>query len=245
MSSVKAARHAGPEFLAFDSADELNAALAGEIAARLSAAIARSGRASFVVPGGTTPGPLYDVLAARDVPWERVTIALSDERWTDPGSARSNEFLTRTRLMTAKAAGARLVPLKTAHAQARDGEAQANAAVAAIARPFEVVLLGMGTDGHTASLIPGAEGLAGALDVTDPALVRAVHPPDLANMGERMTLTLRCLLGARWIVILIRGEDKRAAYRVAMNGTDVLAAPVRALLHQSDTPVSVFWSAAQ
>ncbi|HEY7978808.1 MAG TPA: 6-phosphogluconolactonase, partial [Rhizomicrobium sp.] len=121
-------------------------------------------------------------------------------------------------------------------------EADLNAAIAAMHRPFDIVGLGMGADGHIASLIPEAAGLARALDRNDPALVRAINPPDVAAMGERMTLTLRAILNAHWIVLLIRGDEKLQAYKHALDGADVLAAPVRAVLHQSAVPVSVFWS---
>jgi 6-phosphogluconolactonase len=210
----------------------MHEALAGEIVARLGT--------SLVVSGGTTPATLFDVLARRAAPWSGVTVTLADERWVDPASPRSNEHLVRTRLLTAAAAVARFVPLKTADLRARDAEGAVNAAIAAIARPFDVVLLGMGDDGHTASLIPNAEGLARALDTSDPALARAVAPPGLE---ERMTLTLRALLETRWIAILIQGAAKRAAYEKAMAGRDVAQAPVRAVLHQDAVPVAVFWTA--
>lgn len=231
-----------PLFRGFRNAEDLFTVLAGEIATRLADGVARNRRASFVISGGTTPGDLYDVLAAHDAPWKDVAVTLSDERWTDPISERSNEHLARTRLLVGKAAAARLVPMKTADTHAREAEAAVGAAIAAMPRPFDVTLLGMGTDGHTASLIPSSEGLARALDRADPALVRAVNPPNVTHMGERMTLTLRAVLASRWIAVLIRGEAKLAAYKQALAGSDVLAAPVRAVLHQAEVPVSVFWS---
>jgi 6-phosphogluconolactonase len=233
---------AEPSFLGFRRPEDLYAGLAGEIAARLAAGIERNGSASLVASGGTTPGPLYEVLAAYDLAWRNVWVTLSDERWTDPGSARSNEHLARSRLLAGKAAAAHLVPLKTAHPHAAQAEGEAGAAVAAMPRPFDVVLLGMGTDLHIASLIPGADGLAQALDRNDPALVRAIAPPNLAAFGERLTLTLRAILESRWIVLLIRGETKLVAYKRALAGHDVLSAPVRAVLQQSRAPVSVYWS---
>jgi 6-phosphogluconolactonase len=144
--------------------------------------------------------------------------------------------------LTAKAAAARLVPLKTAHPHAAQAESESNAALAAMPRPFDVVLLGMGVDLHIASLIPGAGGVAKALDRNEPQLVRAVEPQDLAALGERLTLTLRAILDSRWIVLLIRGEAKLAAYRQALSGRDVVSAPVRAVLQQVHVPVSVYWS---
>jgi 6-phosphogluconolactonase len=243
MNNLATAGIAQPEFRDFRNADEMYATLATEIAARLTASVARNSRAGFVASGGTTPGALYDVLATREAPWKDVAITLSDERWIDPGSSRSNENLARTRLMTANATRAHLVPMKTTQDHPRDAEGSVDAAIAAMPRPFDAVLLGMGTDGHTASLIPGAQGLARALNCSDPALVRAIDPPDIAAMGERMTLTLRAILDARWIALLIRGEEKLAAYKWALAGSDVLEAPVRAVLHQAGVPVSVFWSA--
>ena len=229
-----------PLFRGFRNARDMLTVLADEITGRLAASAARG--ASMVVPGGTTPGDLYDVLADRSLDWKDVSITLSDERWIETSSDRSNEKLARSRLLVDRAAKAELVPLKTAHAHARDAEAEVNAAIAGMPRPFDVVLLGMGTDGHTASLIPGSSGLARALDASDPALVRAIDPPDVTAMGERMTLTLRALLDARAIFLLIRGETKLDAYKHALSGHDILEAPVRAVLHQSKTPVSVFWS---
>jgi 6-phosphogluconolactonase len=231
-----------PEFRSFASAPDMFQALAQEITALLAKGAAAHGRASLVVSGGTTPAPLYDLLSKRDAPWAQTVVTLSDERWVEPTSDRSNEKLVRTHLLIGKAAAASLVPFKTAKPHADEAEAEVHAALAAMPLPFDVMLLGMGTDGHTASLIPGAKGLERALDLDDPMLARAVHPPKLSEMGERMTLTLRGILNSRLIIILIKGDDKLAAYRDALAGNDVLAKPVRAVLHQSDVPVSVFWS---
>lgn len=243
MSNPASVGHPGPSFHEFRSADALYTDVAHAIARRLSTAVTRDGRASFVAPGGTTPGAMFDILARCAAPWKDIEITLSDDRWIETTSDRSNEKLVRARLLTANAAAANLIPFKTSHSHAHEAENELNATIAAMRRPFDVVALGMGTDGHIASLIPGAAGLARALDRNDPALVRAVNPPDLAAMGERMTLTLRAILDARWIVLLLRGEEKLAAYRRALDGTDVLDAPVRAVLHQQDVPVSVFWCA--
>lgn len=220
------------------------AALAGDIAARLTSAISRNGQASLVAAGGSTPGGLYDLLAQRKLNWSRVSVTLSDERWIGVDFDSSNEKLIQTRLLVAEAKAARLVPLKTGHTHACDAQPEVQAALAAMPRPFDVVLLGMGTDGHIASLIPDAAGLAAAMDRQDPALVRAVNPADLPAMGERLTLTLRAILDAQAIYLLIKGEAKRAAYRHALAGSDILEAPVRGVLHQTATPVSVFWSPA-
>jgi 6-phosphogluconolactonase len=244
MSNAVATPMGSPTFHAFRSERQMFTTLAEDIAARLTSALARHGRASLVAAGGSTPGPLYDALARHKINWSRVSVTLSDERWIDASDDGSNEKLVRTRLLVGEAASAQLVPLKTAHPHASDAVEEVQAAVAAMPRPFDIVLLGMGTDGHIASLIPHAEGLAAALDRHDPALVRAVNPPNLAAMGERLTLTLPAILDARAIYLLIKGEAKNAAYQRALAGSDMLEAPVRSVLQQAGTPVSVFWSAS-
>jgi len=242
MSDARVRDVAQPAFRTFRDADAMHGVLAAEIADRLAAGVSRRGVASMAVPGGTTPGPLYDVLSRQSAPWKNVAITLTDERWTDPTSGKSNEWLTRSRLMQSEAADVRLVPLKTRHATAKDAQGEVEAALCTITRPFDVVLLGMGTDGHIASLIPGAKGIEQAMQSADPALVRAITPADTFRLGERMTLTLRAILDARWIAILIRGEAKRDGYEIALAGDDALAMPVRAVLHQAFVPVSLFWA---
>jgi 6-phosphogluconolactonase len=226
----------------FPDAADMYRDLADDIVARLTAGVAARGAASFVASGGTTPGDLFDILAERDAPWDRVFVTLSDERWVPPTADASNEKLIRSRLLRAKASGARLVPMKTDQAHPRDAETVVSAAISAMPRPFDVTLLGMGNDGHTASMFPGSDGLALALDTKSPLLVRGIHPANLDKTGERMSLTLRALLDSRLIVILIRGDTKLEAYRAALAGNDVHAMPVRAVLQQSAAPVQVYWA---
>jgi 6-phosphogluconolactonase len=217
-------------------------ALADEVVRRLGEGVSLRGKASLVVPGGTTPGSFFDRLSPRAAPWEHVVVTLSDERWTDPSSDRSNEKLVRTRLLVGPALAAQLVPLKTGRAHASESELEVHAALAQVPRPFDIVLLGMGTDGHTASLIPGSQGLTSALDLGDPMLARAILPPEPTNMGERMTLTVRALLDSRMIFVLIKGEAKLEAYRKALAGHDARRAPVRAVVWQTSTPVAIYWA---
>jgi 6-phosphogluconolactonase len=231
-----------PSVIRFDDAAGLTGALADHIVARLSDGVRRHDAASFVASGGTTPGVLFDALATREAPWHRIVITTTDERWVSPDDDRSNEKLVRTHLIKNRAASAKLVPLMTRHASPAEAEAEVDRAVAAMPRPFDVTLLGMGTDGHIASLFPGAKELGAALDSHSPALVRAMTPPDFAKTGARMSLTLRAILASRLIVVLIRGEEKMNTYRLAMAGTDALEMPVRAVLHQTAVPVEVYWS---
>jgi 6-phosphogluconolactonase len=226
----------------FPDAAAMMQALADEIVSRLVAGVTARGAASLVASGGTTPGELYDILAERAAPWDRVSVTLSDERWVAPTADASNEKLIRTRLLRDKAAAAQFVPMKTPHGTPRDAEATVSEALAAMPRPFDATLLGMGDDGHTASLFPGSEGLDRALDVHSRALACAIRQTSGAETSERMSLTLRAILDSRLVVILIRGDAKLATYREALSGGDVEAMPVRAVLRQSVTPVRVYWA---
>jgi 6-phosphogluconolactonase len=226
----------------FAQADEMFRILADEIAAQLRQGIVARGTASFVASGGTTPGALYDTLSERDLAWDKVFVTLSDERWVSPGSTDSNENLLRTRLLRGKAVSAHLVPFKTRDASPLDAEAGVDHAIASMPLPFDVTLLGMGDDGHTASLFPNAEGLSEALDLSSPALVRAIAPKNAAGSSQRMSLTLRAILASRLIVVLIRGQAKLATYIEAASGDDERAMPVRAVLHRATAPVETFWA---
>jgi 6-phosphogluconolactonase len=241
MSNAAQCPLSDPDFRAFATAEELYATLAQEITARVNASVIQNLGASMVVPGGTTPGALFDVLARSAAPWANVEITLSDDRWTATASHRTNESMVRSRLLTGNVAKSLFVPLRTKAAHARFAEADLNAAIAAMRRPFDVTVLGMGLDGHIASLLPGAAELDRALDRNDTALACAIHPGDPA-LGERITLTLRALLDSRQIVLLLRGPAKRDAYRWALTGVDAREAPVRAILHQRQTPVSIYWA---
>jgi 6-phosphogluconolactonase len=219
----------------FETAEAMARVLAEEIADRLRAGLRERGSASLAVAGGTTPGELYDRLAYEPLDWSRVQVVPTDERRVSPDDPSSNERMLREHLLQGAADVARFVPL-------RGEPAAAAAAVAAVTRPFDVVVLGMGEDLHTASLFPAARGLAPALDPASPALVGAITAPGAAGSPERLTLTVRALLDARKIVLLLRGEAKREALQLALAAGPAASAPVRAVLHQTAVPVEICWA---
>lgn len=201
-------------------------ALAREIAGALRAELSKGGRASLAVPGGTTPGPLFDVLAAVAIAWDRVDVMLTDERWVAEDSPRSNTRLLRERLLVGAAAAARLVPLYGGTETPEESIGALEGAVRAC-EPLTVVLLGMGTDMHTASLFPGADKLELGLSAAAPALV-AMRAP---GAGEpRITLSAPVLNGALAKHLVIVGAQKRAALERAAALRDPVAAPVAAVL---------------
>jgi len=220
----------------------LTATLSAQIANRLAEAVALRGQAGMVVTGGSTPAPLYDALAQTEAPWAQTAITLTDERWVDVTETASNEGLVRGRLLQGHAAAARLVGLKTADATPAQALGALETALSALPQPFDVVILGMGGDAHIASLFPGAPELERAFDTTRPDLVCAIHRPGADGSPERVSLTLRALLGARYIAILIEGEAKLAAYRALAASDDPYTAPVRAILQQQHTPVDIWWA---
>lgn len=225
----------------FDERSALTTTLAAEIAGRVRAGVAERGAASLVVTGGSTPGPLYDALVATEAPWDKTSLTLTDERWVATDDAGSNEGLVRRRLLQGHAAAARLVGLKTDAATPAEALATLERDLAALPRPFDAVVIGMGGDAHIASLFPNAPELAAALDVTRPDLVRAIDRPGADGSAARVSLTLRAILDARYIAILIEGEGKRDAYR-RIADADPISAPVRALLLQQQVPVEVWWA---
>lgn len=199
--------------------------VAGAISSQLSMALNSAGRASFSVPGGTTPGPVFDILCGLPLDWANVAVFLNDERWVDENSPRSNTRLLRERLLTDRAAVANLIPLYK-------DEPDPETALAALAEgiaphlPITVLLLGMGADMHTASLFPGADRLAEAL-APDAPILMALRSD--AALEPRITLTAPVLVGAKHIHILITGAEKRAALERAA-GLTAIEAPVRVVL---------------
>ena len=223
----------------FADREALAAALAETVAARLKAAIAKRGEASIAVSGGTTPERFFDVLSRADLNWGKVSVTLVDERWVPPGHERSNARLVAEAFLINRAAIARFVPLYRDVACPEDGIVSIFAALVTVPVPFDVVVLGMGTDGHTASFFPGGDHLAEALDPDNPALLSAMNAP---GAGEpRITFTLAPILASGLIALHIEGEEKKAVLGQALADGPAEDMPVRAVL-RSGRPVKVFWA---
>ena len=212
----------------FPNADALADAAAAAIGDLLAVALGAQGRAALVATGGRSPGPIYDRLsAATAFDWTRVVVTLSDERCLEPDDLASNARLVRERLLTSAGAKAHLLSLWP----------EPEPAALAALQPFDVVMLGMGEDGHIASLIPGDPGLEAAMTTAD--LTRLV-PEGLGKPPvARITLTLSALLNARAIFLLIAGEAKRGVIERALAGEDL---PVGRLISQSKAPIRIFWT---
>ena len=220
----------------FADKQQLAEALAEAVAGNLKTGIAARGVASLAVSGGTTPARLFQVLSARaDVPWDKVTVTLVDERWVDETSDRSNAKLVKANLLQDKAAVAKFVPLYQGGTE--PDAAKASAAQAAVPQPLDAAILGMGNDGHTASFFPGGDTLAAALTAEGPVI--AIRAP---GAGEpRVTLTLKRLLGAKALYLHIEGEEKVETLERAEAEGPIEVMPVRAILRETKTPLTIFW----
>ena len=202
------------------------------IEAVLRQALETRGHASLMVSGGSSPKPLYACLSKVDLDWSKVTVSLVDERWVDPGQPGSNEDFIRANLIQNKAASANFFGLKTGHSSVKTGLTSAEARFKNIQRPFDVCVMGMGSDAHTASWFPHSKGLDEALALDNQDILCAVDAAGAPVAGDhpnRITLTLRAVLDSHIVVLFIPGAAKRSVFDIAP--MKVLSdAPVQALL---------------
>lgn len=224
---------------AFATRTELMEAATQAIAVALRTGIAARGEACAALSGGTTPAPAYERLARLELDWSKVTLALADERLAPVDQDASNEGMLRRTLGPALARGARIAPLFSDAATVAEAAARADALYARLR--FDIVLLGMGLDGHTASWFPGAAGLVGALDLTNPRSVVALDAPQAYGARLRLSLTRSALARADAIVVLIAGEDKRERFEAALRKPIELA-PIAALFDGVTREPAVFWA---
>lgn len=229
------------KFFEFASSGLLVEAMAERICDILRDSIHRRGEASLAVSGGSSPIPLFARLAEMELQWIKVTVSLVDERWVEPESRDSNENLVRTWLLRHKAAAARFIPMKTRDATALQGEEACTLLQREIPLPYDCLVLGMGNDGHTASLFPGAKNLNAATALHSGKICMALQPPQ-AGACERMTLTLPAILASRQLFLLLQGEEKKKMLTMAQEAGGARQMPIRFILRQVTVPLAVYWS---
>ena len=229
-----------PPATKFADSDSLSRDLSRQLAANLSTAIAARGLASLVVSGGKSPIKLFELLRSESLNWSRVCIALADERWVEPSDPESNEKLVRDYLLKESAAAARFIGLKNAAPTPDLGAVSAWETFARVPRPFDAVVLGMGDDGHTASLFPRSPNLASA--VNPAAVPGCVGMRSPVAPHPRLSLNLSALLDSRRIVLMITGAQKWKTYSAASGDGPAEEMPIRCVLRQRRTPVEVMWS---
>lgn len=221
---------------AFDNPRTLDNALATDVVDKLQEAVKTRGRAYLVVSGGSTPRGLFETLAGSDLAWDKVTIILADERWVPDDHNDCNERMVREHLITGKARHAELLSLIEGYPDRAANLATVKHALAEIGA-FDVVILGMGLDGHTASLFPDAPELVEGLQTTEPALMTT---PQLAP-HRRVSLSRERLSNTRFGVIHIVGNDKASVLQQAIDSGDQLAYPILNFT-RGEAPFTVYFS---
>lgn len=221
-----------------DAVNDVALALADAVAGFLEARLREAPRASLVVSGGSTPLPFFLALSGKTLDWSRVDVLLADERWVDEESDASNTRLVRENLLQNNAAAARFLSLKQPGATPAEGLERVRAELADLGLPIDVLILGMGNDGHTASLFPDAPELAAAMAPECQDIVAVTTPR--SQPQKRITLTWPPLRDARFTALHLKGEDKLHTLEKALAAPDqVLEMPVRAFLKPG---LQVFWS---
>jgi 6-phosphogluconolactonase len=221
---------------AFDANAPYINALGNTISARLQRTIESNGQACIAVSGGRSPIALFDRLSRCDINWEKIHVTLVDERFVAPDDEDSNERLVRDHLLVNQARRAKFTGLVTDPASIQNCVERANQAIQSV----NLAILGMGDDGHTASLFPGAPQLAQALSLEQTHRYMRITPPAAAH--ERISMTLAALLHAEQLILAISGPHKRKIYeQAAQKRTPEL--PVSFLITQSLAPLDVYWHA--
>ncbi len=222
----------------FENRQAASEAAGAHIVAALERRLGHDSEAALVVSGGSTPVAAFEYLAKQSLDWESVSVLPSDERWVPPGHDDSNEKLVRDTLMTDAAASATFVPLYAEDTMAEQFVPELDRRLAALPSPFACSLLGMGTDGHFASLFPDADSLDEGL--SPDTQIRCLAVRTAASPHPRMSLTLSALLDSDSIALLVFGDEKMKVLEEAR--ADEAAYPVSRLLLQDRTPVHVFWA---
>lgn len=238
MAGKSSPSRVSPEWILHADASRWASAIAGITADALRADLAVGDGARLLVSGGTTPAPVYRELTLHGLDWGRVRVALVDERWLPSGDADSNAELVRETLLDGPAAAARFEPILMPDRNLDEAVRAANR----MSQPASIALLGMGPDGHTASLFPGAPSLAQALVASDDYV--SFDAAGCAGAGAwplRISITPVGLAKARRRLLLVRGEPKRRLLERAIAGDDDFELPVRVLFSLPGNPLQIHW----
>lgn len=230
-----------PTWHRFASSDDLADALSQSVAKALTKGVEEHGQAVLAVSGGRTPAHFFDRLSRSDIAWNKITVTLVDERFVAGDSPRSNARLVTRHLLQNKAARAGFIGLYSPCQNAETAAAEANEAIAGLPSPFDVVVLGMGADRHTASFFPDAAGIGDMLSAPEGG--PSVLAVNARSAGEpRLTLSLETLANARMLVVHIEGEDKLETLEEALAMPPGPASPIGAVLTAAQNPAHVYWA---
>lgn len=224
----------------FPSPSELADALSDAVAQQLQAAVEARGSATIAVSGGRTPALFFDRLSSHGIAWDRITVTLVDERFVPNDSPRSNARLVAQHLLQNEAARADFIGLYNSAENVEDAAEEASAALARLALPLDVVVLGMGADRHTASFFPDAANIEALLLPGEGPGVLPVHA---LSAGEpRLTLSMQRIAGARFLALHIEGDDKKDTLETALAATPGPASPIGAVLKAAENTAQIYWA---
>jgi 6-phosphogluconolactonase len=229
------------EFWDYDDADEMADAVAGDIAFIIESALDARGEALIAVPGGTTPLPIYKKLAAAKLNWKKVTIVPTDDRLVPMTDEASN---VRAIAMAFLPTGARVFPITSDITDYKLAGNSANAKLGELKFPLDLAWLGVGSDGHTASIFPGPD-LEDALNAPKGRHAVGVMPDPLPPEAPypRVTLTRSAILSARTVLITVTGEDKKALLEGAIEDGHSSKLPIGMVLAEAEQPIDIHWAA--
>ncbi len=231
-----------PKWQEYSSGGRLAERLSGTVAEQLSNAIEARGVATLAVSGGRTPIPVFVALSEQDIAWDKVIVTLVDERFVDTSSPRSNAALVIQRLLQRHAANAAFESLYEPVADAAMSAEVASRRLANLPQPFDVVMLGMGTDGHTASFFPKGDRLDEALDPKGEPRIVSMDAPDAGE--PRLTWTLPALVNGRFIHLHIEGVEKKNVLFDALSDKES-PYPIRAIFNHAKTTISIWYAPAE
>jgi 6-phosphogluconolactonase len=224
----------------FDDRDALAEVFSSEIAHQLDRAIQIRGHATIAVSGGQTPLKMFKLLSQAELDWTRVTVTLVDERWVSPDDERSNERLVKENLLVGRAAFAHFIPLYVEGRSPEEASLKLCQDIVKLPLPFDVIILGMGTDGHTASYFSDADNLS---DAVNPVASMPVVAINSVSAGEpRITLTMPMLMTGRFIAVHIEGQNKWETISRALDSDNDDYLPIRHVLDHKEVAKNIFWS---
>jgi len=229
----------------FESRKDLYIAVTSRCESHFNKTLQENKRASFIVPGGTTPAPVFKNLSRSTLDWKNISVALSDERWLTADHLQSNQKLIAETLLINNAKSAQFVAMKNTSHTALEGLQECCNDYKSLVQPFSLTMLGMGGDGHIASLFPDCKEIGKALDLNNKELCTSIDAsgcPVAGDFPERMSLTLSAIINSQLIILLVTGEKKLDVINAAIEKYQPTVYPVSALLHQQNAPVEIYWS---
>jgi len=224
----------------FPSRTQLDHALADEVADIINKAVSLNGKASIAVSGGSTPKGFFEALSVKDLPWKKVTVTLADERWVNIDDAASNTRLVHENLLLNKASVAKFFHLKQGVNLSEETLQDLNLAAKSSFLPLDVLILGMGEDGHTASLFPCSDQIADALSTANTNVLMKVVPKTAPH--ERITFSFASLITSKNTFLHLCGESKKQILEKALSDSDIFEMPIRAFLQHPTLNTQVYWA---